>query len=291
MMRQTIDRRIDLEVDLPIGLHAVVGDAGQLHQVLMNLCINARDALEPKLRAAAPRPCRITISARNVERTDDASAAPFVKTSVADNGIGMSDETRRRVFEPYFTTKGSEKGTGLGLAAAYGIIEQHGGSFEVQSEPDCGSVFSFTLPASPTPVPKTVASYDDKRGLQGSETILIVDDEELIRSTCRRILAAHGYRVVEAGNGLDAIRAYENEGDTIDVIVMDVSMPQLDGVETAARLRQAHGDVKVIFTTGYVMHDTKDLWAEIGSTPCIDKPFRDVDLLRTIRNVIDGARR
>jgi signal transduction histidine kinase len=279
LCRRTIDRRIELEVEIAPHLPRVRADAGQLEQVLLNLYLNARDALEEVER---PVP-RIRTRARLTRQVPpgEAGARDFVLIEVSDNGTGMDPQTRERVFEPFFTTKEVGKGTGLGLAMVYGILQQHGGWIECQSEKGRGTAFSLYLPSGAETGDQAPAEVES--GLRpGTETLLIIDDEELVRLSAVRFFAELGYRVLEAEDGQRGLEIFDRQGE-VDLVLLDLSMPGLSGKEVFDRLKAQAPWLKVILFTGYAF-DRREFE---GVADIVEKPFALRQLARVVRQTLD----
>jgi len=283
LCRKTIDRRIELEVDLPAELPLVQADPGQLEQVLLNLYLNARDALE-----AVPRPTpRISTAARAVFQVGPGQdqGRNYVCVEVSDNGTGMDAQTRERIFEPFFTTKEVGKGTGLGLATAYGILQRHRGWIECQSEPGAGTTFSLFLPAGEGPEGQDGAVRTGKALLPtGSETLLVVDDEELVRRSTSRLFTDLGYQVLEAADGRGCLELFAQRDGQVDLVVLDLSMPGLSGREVLRRLKAQRPQLKVIVFSGYAAKPAElaGLAAQI-----VEKPFSLRLLAEVVRRTLD----
>ena len=288
MLRRLISEDIDLSLNLEPGLAAVKGDPGQVEQILMNLVVNARDAM--------PLGGRITIETANVCLDEDyarkhsyVTPGPYVVIAVSDNGEGMDAETQSHIFEPFFTTKEVGKGTGLGLSTVYGIVKQSQGSIEVYSEPGIGTTFKVYLPRVEVNVSKARAGALSNAGLQGTETILVVEDEEMLRELVCASLKRNGYLVLEAQHGQDALALCERHQGPIHLLATDVVMPTLSGRELVERVAPMHPEMKVLFMSGY----TEDVIIRHGvldeTMHFIEKPFTDNILLRKVRQVLDGS--
>jgi two-component system cell cycle sensor histidine kinase/response regulator CckA len=275
MLHRLIGEDVILATALAPDLGRVRVDPGQLEQVLLNLAVNARDAM--------PRGGRLTIETRNVTRPD----GDGVLLAVTDTGIGMDADTRARMFEPFFTTKGPGKGTGLGLAVVHGIVTQSDGQIEVESEPDRGATFRIYLPrvagavsiggsASPVDLPK------------GTETLLLVEDEPAVRALDRRVLTNCGYTVLEAKDGRDALRVADAHTGPIHLLVSDVVMPHLGGRHLAEKLLSLRPGLKVLFVSGYT--DDAVVRHGVGSEfAFLPKPFTPAGLARKVREVLERA--
>lgn len=245
----------------------------------MNLAINARDAM--------PQGGTLTIETARVSYR----GGPHIRLSVIDTGVGMDQQTRSRLFEPFFTTKGRGKGTGLGLSTVYGIVKQHGGEIVVVTQPDAGARFHIFLPAAvEEPQPETPQAAAPESG-RGSETVLLVEDDAGVRRVAHDALLNSGYRVLEAGDGQEALRIAENEPGRIDVLVTDMIMPIMSGRELAARILERDKTVRVIFMSGY----TDDVIAYHGDlgpdADFLQKPFAPGVLARKVRRVLDAGKR
>ena len=278
--RKTFDRGIDLDAELPPELPGVLGHRGQLEQALLNLLINARDALGD---AGTRRP-QISISAGLVvvsgdEATDvDVDPGEYVRLAVTDNGPGMDEKTRQQIFDPFFSTKEVGAGTGLGLSTVYGIVRQHDGWVECQARPEAGAVFALHLPA--VAVERAVPAQSPGAPAGGSETILVVDDEEPVRRTTARMLEHFGYTVLATGEGEAALKMI-GEG-TVDLVLLDLSMPGMSGIEVNQVLRESGSQVKVVLFTGYAA-GSRDAGPADG---VIQKPFTADAIAREVRRVL-----
>jgi signal transduction histidine kinase/ActR/RegA family two-component response regulator len=285
LLQRTLGEEVELRTELATDLPAVAIDAGELEQVLMNLVVNARDAIDG--------PGTITITTDLVRGSDDAwlseqGADIAVRLAVADTGSGMDPEVLERAFEPFFTTKARGRGTGLGLATAYGIIHRAGGKVSVQSRPGEGTVFQILLPAG-TRAELVDEIDDDVRPANGSRNgvVLLVEDEDAVRRASRRMLERRGYTVLEASNGADALQLHADA--EIDVLLTDVIMPGgLSGKDVADRLREGRPDLPVVYMSGY----SADLLARRGvdaTTPSVvvQKPFSQDDLLSAVADAFE----
>ena len=287
MLTRLIGEEIALQATTGKSLGSVKIDPGQFQQILMNLVVNARDAM--------PGGGKIVIETANVDLGEEYCAAHpyvtpgrFVMLSVSDTGQGMSEEVKAFIFEPFFTTKERGSGTGLGLATTYGAVHQAGGSIEVYSEVGIGTTFKVFLPR----VEEEAILVNDDRPTDlsvGTETVMIVEDEGILRNLCVQILEQMGYRVLQARNGIEAIAEVQRYGDRIDLLLTDVVMPGMNGSELATRLVLHNPEMKVLFTSGY----TEDVISHHGvlaeGVSFIGKPYTPLALARKVREVLDKA--
>jgi PAS domain S-box-containing protein len=289
MLQRLIGEDIDLTAVLDLELGSVKADPGQIQQVIMNLVVNARDAM--------PNGGKLTIETHNVEFTGDYAArhieavpGSYVMIAISDTGSGMNEETRSHIFEPFFTTKEFGKGTGLGLSMVYGIVKQNGGFIWVYSEPDRGTTFKIYLPRFVEDDDADSMNADSPTLRGGSETLLLVEDETSVRDLAARALREYGYTVLEASNGELALRMLDDgAGDEIELLVTDVVMPVMGGCDLAEHLAVTRPDLRVLYLSGYtdkaiVHHGVLD-----EGTLFLEKPFTAEGLVRKVRGVLDGA--
>src|SRR3989454_7109923 len=286
LLTRLLGEDISLTTSLAPGLGAVKVDPGQLEQIIMNLAVNARDAM--------PRGGRLSIETGNVEMDESyvrghpvAHPGPYVMLAVSDTGIGMDAVTQARIFEPFFTTKEAGKGTGLGLATVYGIVKQSGGFIWVYSEPGHGTSFKIYLPRVDEPV--SPAGGPAPQVVGGSETVLVVEDVAAVRAVTRQMLERQGYCVLEAANGATALSLARQHHSAIHLLVTDVVMLEVSGRELADQLVQLRPDMKVLFMSGY----TDDAVVRHGilqeGIAYLQKPFTPDTLARKVRSVLDGS--
>ena len=287
MLTRLIGENIKLATRLETDLGSVKADPCQVEQIIVNLVVNARDAM--------PRGGRVTVETANV--TLDAQTASkhvavipgeYVMLTVSDTGSGMDQETQARIFEPFFTTKEVGKGTGLGLSTVYGIVKQSGGNIWVYSEPGFGTVFKVYLPRIDDTAAITIAGQSQETyGPRGTETILLVEDEDVVRGLTRNILMQAGYNVLDARSGDEAIRLCATHAGPIDLLLTDVVMPEVSGKEVADRLLELRPTTRVLFMSGYtdeaiVQHGVLD-----ANVKFLQKPFTWIGLTRKIREVLN----
>jgi PAS domain S-box-containing protein len=263
-------------------------DPGQMEQVIMNLVINARDAM--------PRGGKLTVETANVDLDEsyfrkhgiqDEKPGAYVMLAVSDTGIGMDKETQAHIFEPFFTTKGVGKGTGLGLSTVYGIVKQNNGFIWVYSEPGQGSAFKVYLPKAKGYAASEKKEQHPETAPGGSETVLIVEDDNPLRKLLQRILQQHGYSVLEAENGEDALRVSEAYAGSVDLLITDVVMPGMGGRETAERLQSIYPSMKVLYTSGYTDNAIVHHGVLATGLNFLQKPFSLEDLARKAREILD----
>jgi CheY-like chemotaxis protein len=287
LLSRTISEDIELEALLNDQTLTVMVDRGQMEQVLMNLCTNARDAM--------PTGGMLTIETASMEMTEEfvqnhgyGAKGRYARISVSDTGVGIDEETKRKIFEPFFTTKEVGKGTGLGLAVVYGIVKQHDGHINVYSEKGTGSTFRIYLPL-------LESAKIEKSGPAASlvpsgtgERILIAEDNRQVRDLTRHVLEEHGYKVVEAVDGDDAIGKFRESPDLIDLAILDVVMPKKGGKEAYEAMRRIRPDIKVFFVSGYPKNIVNSRGILEDDVEVILKPLIPKDLLRKVRQVLSG---
>ncbi len=286
MLRRLIGEDIVLQTVLAADLAWVKADPSQIEQVVMNIAVNARDAM-PRGGKLTIESCNVHIDETYADAHVSVKVGPHVMLSFTDTGEGMDEQTRLRVFEPFFTTKGAGKGTGLGLSTVYGIVKQSGGNVWVYSEPGRGTTFKVYLPAVDE-VGDTLRFLRPTAPRGGSESVLVVEDEEAVRKLARRILESAGYRVFTAASGVEALAFAESHQGPIDLVLTDVVMPGMSGRQVASRLLAIRPAIKVLYMSGYtdnaiVHHGVLD-----DGTNFIGKPFTAADLTRKVREVLDG---
>jgi len=286
MLAETFPESITFSLRLDPTLPAVVADRTQLQQALLNLCVNARDAM--------PNGGSLTVTTATVaqsalrERFPNAREESYVCIKVADTGLGMDELTRRHIFEPFFTTKEPGKGTGLGLAVVYGVVENHHGFIDVESSPGRGTTFSLFFPARTVDASvSTAAPAEKKEPVGGNETILFVEDEATLMNLVKSYLESRGYSVLAAGDGADAVELYKKHKDDIAVVVTDMGLPKMGGVDVFHRLREIRPAVKVILVSGYLDPALKNDMLTAGAKGFVQKPYALGDMLRKLREVID----
>jgi hypothetical protein len=289
MFRRMIGEDIEVELLTSAEPNRVRADRSQMEQVLMNLVVNARDAM--------PDGGRITLEVETEQvdalvTTRPLSLQPgrYVRLTVSDTGSGMPESVRERIFDPFFTTKDVGKGTGLGLSTVYGIVKQMDGDIWVYSEPGMGTTFKIYLPCvEGDPIPEEAAGL--RQPLDGQGTILLVEDEEMVREAAAEILATHGYTIFAAGNGADALRLLARHEREIDLLLTDVVMPNMNGIELSERVRERNPAIRVLYTTGYSDASLPGQCSPNGAAALLQKPFSSQSLLERVREALGGRSR
>jgi len=277
-------KAIAIHRELAEDLFAIEADQTQIEQVLLNLFVNAADAM--------PSGGDLVLKTMNTTHKDmkgklyDPKPGDYVLLTVTDTGIGMDRKTMERIFDPFFTTKEMGRGTGLGLASAYGIIKGHGGYIYADSKKGQGTTFSIYLPGSEKRVHKTVKT--PKRFIKEGRTVLLVDDEEVVLEVGRELLEAMGYRVLIAKDGKKAVDVYRKNRDEIDIVLLDMVMPNMSGGEAYDRMKEINPDIKVLLSSGFSIHGEASKILERGCNGFIQKPFTMKDLSGKIRDILEG---
>jgi len=287
LLYRTIPKMIEIQTRLADDLKIVNADSSQLEQMLVNLAVNAKDAM--------PEGGTLVFETKNVP-LDEEFCKPHVelepgvhvRLTVSDTGHGMEKEVLDHVFEPFFTTKRPDKGTGLGLSMVFGIVKMHGGHITCESEPGEGTNFRIYLP-----VTETKANSRDIRKLPmpsgGAETILVVDDEELIAELAKKILSRSGYNVLTACSGREALEIYRRERANISLVILDLIMPEMGGRECLEELLKIDAQVKVLISSGFAVSGETKTFLNAEAKGMVSKPINTRELLRSIRNVLDGG--
>jgi nitrogen-specific signal transduction histidine kinase/ActR/RegA family two-component response regulator len=289
LVRETFSKSISVELELQKNLPEVKADPTQIHQVLLNLCLNARDAMPDrgvlKLRSRIARGDVLRV------RLPKATANEYVAVDVTDTGQGMGEATRLRIFEPFFTTKEFGKGTGLGLAVAFGIMESHDGFIDVDSEPGKGTTLSLYFPVKH----ESHDILDFKRGHAdripgGKETILFVEDEVLISELTKLDLTSKGYTVLTALDGIEAVAIYKEQHRAIDLVICDLGLPGLMGYDVLRKMKEINPAIRFVLASGYLEQVQKSAIFELGAKDILQKPYEFDKMLRVVREVLDGKK-
>ncbi len=289
MLRHVIRENIELVTLLSPGLRIIKVDPNQMEQVLLNLVVNASDAM-PRGGKLVIATCEAYVPVELEHAQAQLSVGPSVCLSVSDSGVGMTEDVKARIFEPFFTTKDDGKGTGLGLASCHRIIAESGGLITVESKPGRGTTFNVYLPAVDETTPCPPSGEHLETTPVGTETILLAEDDPIIRSVSGGMLRDLGYSVLEAENGVDALgNARSLKEGRIDLLVADVVMPLMGGAKLATELAETHPEAKVLLMSGYVDCDTVRHALLAEGRGFIQKPFSSLSLARKVRDVIDGA--
>ncbi|MDD5260436.1 MAG: response regulator [Methylacidiphilales bacterium] len=287
MLRRTFPRNIAFEKKLAHGLPSLVSDQGQLHQALLNLCVNARDAM--------PNGGKLSITTGKISgkslaaRYPQAKREEYIFIEVEDNGSGMDKDTQKRIFDPFFTTKGIDKGTGLGLAVVYGIVQSHNGFIEVDSQPGRGTRFELYFPWAA----KTAQVADDTEAGKppmpgGNETILLVEDEPLLLDLVKQLLQARGYKVISAQDGVEAVETFSRHSQEIDMVLSDMGLPRQDGLRAFLDIKKIKPDVKAALCSGSLEPRIKSQMLMAGVKDFILKPFEPHQILKKVRDILDA---
>jgi len=286
MLGETFPRTVTITMQLEAALPLLAVDRTQLHQALLNLCVNARDAMGER--------GSLTLSTRLVEGSDlalrftGAAGRSFVEVAVSDTGSGIDDITKSRIFEPFFTTKEVGKGTGLGLSVVFGVVQEHQGFVDAQSEIGKGSTFRIWLPV-PESISNTreLSSQTSEDVPGGSETILLVEDEELLLNLVASVLEEKGYTVLLARDGEEAVRVHRENLGKIDFVITDIGLPKLDGWEASQRMKQIDAKLKVFVASGYLDPVLKSEMLKAGSVVLLRKPYSPNEILRSLRRALE----
>ena len=291
LLKSTTDPAINISMDCSSDLWTVEADSTQVEQVVMNMCVNAIDAMSENGGNLVLSTTNKSLNQSMLSKYPGRELGDFVEIRVSDNGVGMTSEVMAKLFEPFFTTKEQGKGTGLGLATSYGIVKQHGGWIECESEVGVGSNFSIFLPRKDVRHEniRPVTNEDDA-DFTGDETILVVDDEDVVRRVAEGALKCYGYNTLSACNGKEALKVLEKNKDEIMLVLLDLTMPVMSGKETLAVIRDRFTDVPVVVCSGYMV-DLEGFEDETGLRPdsAIQKPYNVNDLAKRVREVLDGA--
>lgn len=287
LLRRLIGEDIELVTKLDPNLRKVKADPGQIEQILMNMAVNGRDAM--------PQGGTLSLATANVELDEayawshvDVQPGAYVRLSVSDTGCGMTEEVRARLFEPFFTTKDVGKGTGLGLSTVYGIVKQSEGHIEVVSAPGLGTTFHVYLPQVMETVRADRPSTEIKRPLRGSETVLLVEDDDVVRALTRTVLQRQGYTILEAAHGMDALKLYGRHEGPLHMLLTDVVMPHMNGRQLYLQLAQLRPGIKVLYMSGYTGGAIAHLGELEAEAAFLQKPFPAEVLARKVREVLDS---
>jgi CheY-like chemotaxis protein len=283
LLAETFPRTVNFGMVLHSGLPPLVADHNQLQQIVLNLCVNARDAMPAGGTITLTTTC---IPANTLARPDAVRDQPYACLQVNDTGTGMTPEVRARIFEPFFTTKQVNQGTGLGLAVVYGIVASHHGFIEVDSAPGEGSTFKIYLPVSETAEIINPAAAAEEFP-SGTEALLVVDDEDPLRRLLQAALTRKGYRVTCACDGLEAIDFISNPDCPIDAVLLDLNMPGASGLSVLKVIKATRPNLKVMMLSGHLSAETRAEFEVLGQKDFLNKPYSLDDLGRRLRRLLD----
>jgi two-component system cell cycle sensor histidine kinase/response regulator CckA len=288
LLKQTFTKTIDICLELRLKLPLVMADPNQITQALLNLCVNARDAM--------PNGGKLVLRTGIVDgakvRDTAAQAGQYVCIEVGDTGTGIPDSIRSRIFEPFFTTKGIGEGTGLGLAIVYGIIKNHNGAIDVESAPERGTTFRLYLPVAPEQ--KSAITDDairtqisERKQRNGQKTILLVEDEEMMVLLLKKTFSKHGYKVLVALDGEEALNLFHHHKHEIDVVLLDIGLPKTAGWDVILKMKEEDPEVKVVISSGYIDPESKTRMHRAGVKDFIDKPYTPAAVIETLEAVLE----
>jgi CheY-like chemotaxis protein len=289
MLRRLIGEDIELRLTLAPSLPAITADPSQLEQVVMNLALNSRDAMEQGGRLSIATGVA-TFDVGFCHAHPEYRPGRYVRLTVEDNGCGMTAHTKAHLFEPFFTTKGPGKGTGLGLATVYGIVQESRGFITVSSYAGAGTTMNVFLPSLDGPARSATAPTVERDVVTGDETVLLVEDEDAVRNVATLALTMNGYRVLAAGSGPAALRLLDAGGDTIDLLVTDVVMPEMSGGQLAEAIRNRFPTCRVLFMSGYNEEMAISHGQPGRNDAFLQKPFTPQVLARKVRDILDRSR-
>jgi PAS domain S-box-containing protein len=286
MLKETFPKVIEFQTNIEKNLPFINADYTQMHQVMLNLCVNARDAM--------PHGGLISIEVKTipfttlVQQFPEAKNECYISIKISDTGMGMDAETKSRIYDPFFTTKAQGKGTGLGLSVVYGVIQEHHGFISVESTLGHGTTFFLYLPAQQEKEKKQEVKVDQSERLKsGTETILFVEDEDLLRDVVQSTLESNGYTVFIATSGREAVEIYKKQQINISLVLTDMGLPKLTGIDEFVLLKEINPKVKVIFASGFISIETRSELLKEGAKGFILKPYNITEVLQMIREVLD----
>src|SRR5262245_48989711 len=290
LITQTFPKTIELSTALEADLPPITADKNQIEQALLNLCVNARDAMSDGGRLSFKTQL---IEGETLQRLGEALDGHYVCIEVSDTGVGMDESTRKRIFEPFFTTKNMGQGTGLGLSVVYGIVKNHNGIVNVESKPESGTSFRLYFPVAqslkkPATDEIAEASFEMTERPDGHGTILLVEDEKNMLDLLEKTLVRHGYQVLTAADGETALNIYRRSKKAIDVVLLDIGLPKLAGRDVLVKIRNENPDVKVVIASGYLEPKLKSEIDRAGVKHFLSKPYRPDEVVRTLQSLIEG---
>jgi len=294
VLKHTIEKNISLETKITSDLPPFMGDNGQVYQMLLNLCLNARDAISENTATMDGGYIRITADKVSQSQVPGNSKLPensgYIKLSISDNGGGMPEHIRARIFEPFFTTKEAGKGTGLGLSVVYGIVQSHQGFIDVQTEMGKGTTFSMYLPVASVNERCEPEKSELKSIKGGSESIFIVEDEDVLRTLMADVLESKGYRVTAVSDGATALQLFREQNADFDCILLDMGLPKIPGEALFLKMIQINPNANIILASGYLDDELQSNLFELGAKSFIHKPYKPNELLINVRNVLDETK-
>jgi two-component system cell cycle sensor histidine kinase/response regulator CckA len=286
LIRQTFPKTIELDPILETDLPPITGDKNQIEQALLNLCVNARDAMAN--RGTLTFKTR-SVSGATLQSLGENLEGQYVCVEVTDTGVGMDEKVRTRIFEPFFTTKGKGQGTGLGLSVVYGIVKNHDGFIDVESKPMAGTSFRLYFPArsSDAALKELIAEIDAQpaMGSNSTATVLIVEDEEKMLHALGKILANQGYTVLKATDGEMALDTYERHHETIDVVLLDMGLPKMSGRDVLLRMKNRNPDVKVVIASGHLEDEMNSDIDQTGVKYLLRKPYMPDEVIKILQSL------
>jgi two-component system, chemotaxis family, CheB/CheR fusion protein len=290
LITQTFPKTIELSRALEADLPPITADKNQIEQALLNLCVNARDAMSDGGRLSVKTELIEGATLQGLGKTLDGD---YVCIEVSDTGVGMDESTRNRIFEPFFTTKNTGQGTGLGLSVVYGIVKNHNGFINVESKPQSGTSFRLYFPVAQSLEKSTTgeiteASFETTERPNGHGTILLVEDEKNMLDLLKKTLARHGYQVLAAADGETALNIYRRSKEAIDVVLLDIGLPKVAGGDVLLKLKNENPDVKVVIASGYLEPKLKSEMDRAGVKYFLQKPYRPDEVVRTLQSLIEG---
>jgi signal transduction histidine kinase/ActR/RegA family two-component response regulator len=291
MLGRLLGEQVALRFEIAPRLPPILADPDMFQQIVVNLVVNARDAMSSRGQLTI-RAAESSFAAADIPPKSDRKAGRFVRLSVTDTGSGMDTAIINHLFEPFFTTKDIGKGTGLGLATVHGMVNQHQGWIEVESKLGQGTTFDIYFPATDQALEKPIEPDDQPEVRGGKETVLVVEDESVLRELVREILSIHGYRVLEAANGLEALRVWEENREKVDLLLTDMSMPHgLSGRDLADKLRKEDPRLPVVFSSGYSQEMVERSEDAGQGAFYLSKPYTPVQLAQAVRQALDSSRK
>jgi PAS domain S-box-containing protein len=290
LITQTFPKTIELSPALEADLPPITADKNQIEQALLNLCVNARDAMSDGGRLSFETQSIEGATLQGLGKTLDGR---YVCIEVSDTGVGMNESIRKRIFEPFFTTKNMGQGTGLGLSVVYGIVENHNGFIDVESKPESGTSFRLYFPVAqslekPATDEIAEASFETTERPNGHGTILLVEDEKNMLDLLEKTLMRHGYQVLAAADGETALDIYRRSKEAIDVVLLDIGLPKVAGEDVLLKIKNENPDVKVVIASGYLEPKLKSEIDRAGVKHFLSKPYRPDEVVRTLQSLIEG---